>query len=109
MATIETLIERNAEFVAHDFTPNLTFLPNLRAMLITCADHRVDPAHILGLALGDAVVIRNIGGRITPATLQMMGLLGMVTQAEGINMANGLNLVILHHTDCGITRLVDKT
>ena len=28
-----------------------------------------DPAHVLGLDLGDAPVIRNVGGRVTPATL----------------------------------------
>src|SRR5437016_8035561 len=46
-----------------------------RAMIIGCVDQRVDPAHVLGLGLGEAIVIRNIGGRITPATLETMGML----------------------------------
>lgn len=108
MTTIDTLTERNAEFAAHQFNAELSILPTLRTMVIGCGDPRVDPAHVLGLALGDVVAIRNIGGRITPATLQMMAMLGMVAQVEGINPGNNFNLVVLHHTDCGITRLEGK-
>lgn len=108
MSVIDTLTERNADFAAH-FTHELSIAPKLGTMVITCADPRVDPAHILGLELGDAVVIRNIAGRITPTTLQAMGMLGMVAQAERIDTSNGLNLIVLHHTDCGITRLTAKT
>jgi carbonic anhydrase len=103
------LTERNAEFAAHHFNADLSILPTLRTMVISCGDPRVDPTHVLGLELGDVVAIRNIGGRITPATFQMMGMLGMVAQAEGINPGSNFNLVVLHHTDCGITRLEGKT
>jgi carbonic anhydrase len=34
-------------------------------LIATCPHHRVDPAIILGLRLGDAPVIRNAGGRVT--------------------------------------------
>ncbi len=74
-------------------------------MILSDADPRVDPAQVLGLELGEAVVIRNIGGRITPTTLQTMALLGMIPRLEGTALPGGLNLVVLHHTDCGITRL----
>ena len=40
--------------------------PRLGLFVITCLDPRVDPAHFLGLALGDAIVVRNFGGRVTP-------------------------------------------
>lgn len=108
MTVIDTLIERNAEFAAHHFNPDLSFMPALRTIVIGCVDPRVDPAHILGLKLGEVVILRNIAGRINPTTLQMMGMLGMVAQAEGINPGSGFNLVVLHHTDCGITRLESK-
>jgi len=41
-------------------------------MIIGCVDARVDSVDIFGLALGEAAVIRNVGGRITPATFQTM-------------------------------------
>jgi carbonic anhydrase len=70
-----------------------------------CADPRVDPATVLGLGLGDALIIRNLGGRFTPDTLQTMAALGTIARAEGASPGPGWNLVVLHHTDCGITRL----
>ncbi len=105
MSVIDTLIERNAEFAAHRFSAGLPLMPTLRTMIVGCVDSRVDPAHVLGLQPGEAIVIRNLGGRVTPATLQTIGLLGMIPRFEGAGPVSGLNLVVLHHTDCGITRL----
>jgi carbonic anhydrase len=67
----------------------------------------VDPAHVLGIEPGEAVVIRNIGGRITPGTLQQMGLLGRIAQVADATPGDGgeFHLIVLQHTDCGITRL----
>ncbi len=106
MDTIETLSERNTHFAPHRFTGRLAMMPNLKTMIIGCADPRVDPADVLGLELGDAAVIRNIGGRITPATLQTMAMLRLVAAAVlGGPPGPGWNLIVLHHTDCGINHL----
>src|SRR5438874_11754149 len=98
MTTFDTLMERNQEFAAHQFPKDLPLMPTLRAMIIGCVDPRVDPAHLLGLKLGEAVVIRNVGGRITPATLQTMGMLGRIAQAEGGPPAGEFHLIVLQHT-----------
>lgn len=75
-------------------------------MVVGCVDPRVDPAHVLGLSNGEAAIIRNVGGRITPSTLRTMTLLGKVGQANANTHVPGTwNLVILHHTDCGMTDL----
>jgi carbonic anhydrase len=104
MSTIETLADRNRDFATNGFTSQLPMMPKLKTMVIACADPRVDPAHVLGLEPGDAVVIRNVGGRITPATLQTMAMLRLVAGSE--NAAGpGWSLIILHHTDCGINHL----
>jgi carbonic anhydrase len=101
----DVLLERNAA-IATSFVADRSMMPALGMMIITCADPRVDPAHILGLARGEALVIRNIGGRITPATMQTIALLGAVAQSEGVDPGEaGLEIVLLQHTDCGITRL----
>ena len=51
-------------------------------------------------------MLRNVGGRITPATLRTMAMLTKVSQAnqDGVP-ASVWNLVLLHHTDCGMTDL----
>ena len=103
--TVTTLTARNADFAQHSFVPGASMMPALKTMVIGCADPRVDPAHVLGLANGEALVIRNIGGRYTPATLQTMATLRAIAQAEGAAPGPGFNLIVLQHTDCGITRL----
>jgi len=71
-------------------------------MIIGC----VDPFDIFGLVPGETAVIRNVGGRITPAILQTMAMLRIVAKASGGEIGPGWNLIVLHHTGCGINCLV---
>ena len=113
MSHLDSMLERNKDFAAQQsaagtLMPSLPkATPNLKAMIIGCADMRVDPAHLLGLKPGEALVLRNIGGRITPVLLQELGMLGRIGQVMGKVAGGGgeFHLVVLQHTDCGITRL----
>lgn len=98
MDTVETLTQRNAEFAARRFTSGLKMMPSLKTIIIGCVDPRVDPAQILGNDPGQVVVIRDIGGRVTAATLQELALLRKLTQAAGGDLDQGWDLVILQHT-----------
>ncbi|HEY1387252.1 MAG TPA: carbonic anhydrase [Ktedonobacterales bacterium] len=116
MGTIDTLIQRNHEFAAHRFVAGLPMRPSLHTLIISCADPRVDPVHIFGLEPGEAVVLRNVGGRVTPGTLQLLSMLLQVPTSAGAPSAPASNnasapfhLIVLHHTDCGITRLARNT
>ena len=104
MTDTADLLARNAEFAATRFAPGLTINPSGNMMVIGCVDPRVDPTQVLGIRHGEAAMIRNVGGRITPATLRTMAMLGKVGQAHAETHRPGTwNLVILHHTDCGMT------
>jgi carbonic anhydrase len=113
MNHLDSLLERNKEFAAQQsaagtLTPWLpSALPNVKAVIIGCADMRVDPVHVLGIRPGEAVVMRNIGGRITPGLLQQLGMLGRIGEVAGEIPGGGgeFHLIVLQHTDCGITRL----
>lgn len=113
MSTLDSLLERNKDFAARQsaartLMPSLPrALPNVKAIIIGCADMRVDPAHVLGIKPGEAVVMRNIGGRITPGLLEQLGLLGRIGAVAGDIPGGGgeFNLIVLQHTDCGMTRL----
>ena len=113
MSVIDTLLSRNKDFAAHEtLMPSLPeAMPNVKALIITCADMRVDPAHVLGVKSGEAIVLRNIGGRITPGLIEQIGLLGRIGQVAGAPPAGGgeFHIIILQHTDCGITRLAQDT
>jgi carbonic anhydrase len=109
MTDVHELAARNAAFA--DARPPVAALrinPSGNLMIIGCVDPRVDPSIVLGLALGEAAVIRNVGGRVTPQTLRTMALLAQVGQANADGRPEGdWNLVILHHTDCGMTDLAE--
>lgn len=108
MTTVDTFIDHNQRFAASGLHAGLSWFPKLQTIVISCLDPRVDPAVILGLELGDAVIIRNLGGRVTPDTFQTIAALGMIAQSEGVTPGPGLNLCVLHHTDCGITHLGER-
>jgi carbonic anhydrase len=113
MSYVDSLLQRNKELASQQssegtFAPLLPdALPSVKAIIIGCADMRVDPALVLGLKPGEAVVFRNLGGRITPGLLQQLGMLGRIGEVAGAAPGGGgeFNLIVLQHNDCGITRL----
>jgi carbonic anhydrase len=98
------LVRRNAAFAATGAFAGLPFPTSDILQVLGCVDSRVDPGEVLGLELGEGVVMRNIGGRVTPAALRSWALLGRLSQGRPPRSGH---LVILHHTDCGIVRLAD--
>ena len=83
MSTLDILLQRNKEWAKEAVaTGALVSLPDqlskVKALIIGCADMRVDPAHVLGIESGEAVVMRNIGGRVTPSLGEQLGLLGRI-------------------------------
>jgi carbonic anhydrase len=118
MTYLDEFVERNKELAAEQkeagkLMPSLpAAMPQVKALIIGCADMRVDPAHVLGIEPGEAIVLRNIGGRITPGTLEQLGMLGRISQvasAGATPVAKEFHLIVMQHTDCGITRLKDET
>lgn len=107
MTSTLTLLERNAQFAEQFRAADLPILPKLRTVLLTCADARVDPAHLFELDLGDAVVIRNTGGRVTQAVIdEVASLAFLVTKMDGDN-PGPFELVLVQHTQCGAERFAD--
>jgi carbonic anhydrase len=86
--------------------PRLPFIPNLNLYIVTCIDSRVDPAHILGVKLGEALVQRNIGGHITPAIITDIAYAGYLVDTKAPE-GPYFEVAIIHHTDCGSTLLAD--
>lgn len=106
--SIEAAIERNRVFAAAGGQKNAVVFPNLRLFLITCLDPRVDPAHFLGLKLSDAIVVRNVGGRVTPDVIKDVAFIGQI--AENVLPDGPLfEVAVIHHTQCGAGALADAT
>jgi carbonic anhydrase len=103
------LLERNEQF-ARTYTPVALGPPAAQLLVVTCLDHRVDPAIVLGLQLGDAPVIRNAGGRVTPAVIDDIAYLAyLAEQLFGGQVAADrlFEVAVVHHTQCGTGFLAD--
>jgi carbonic anhydrase len=102
----DELTTRNTAFADTGSFANLRLMPSGSLTIIGCVDPRVDPSDVLALKLGEAAVIRNIGGRVTPETLRTLGMLSKVMRARTGSAGPGdSHYAVLHHTDCGITDL----
>jgi carbonic anhydrase len=111
MTKMTPLLERNERF-ARSYTPVPLGLPPTEVLIVTCLDHRVDPAIILGLQLGDALSIRNAGGRVTEAVIDDLAYLAFLAgQLSGGQDALDtlFEVAIVHHTQCGTGFLADPS
>jgi carbonic anhydrase len=102
MTFLDTLFERNQDFAHNGFNADLKMMPSAKTLIIGCVDPRVDPMDIFKLQPGEAAILRNVGGRVTPDTLETLAILREVTHGAGGKIGPGSNLIVLHHTDCGI-------
>jgi carbonic anhydrase len=109
MTRMTPLLERNEQF-ARTSAPAALGIPARQLFIVTCLDHRVDPAIVLGLQLGDAPVIRNAGGRVTQAVIDDIAYLTFLAgQLFGGQSAPDslFEVAVVHHTQCGTGFLAD--
>ena len=106
-AGIEAALARNRAFAAGGDHGAAVF-PSLRLFVVTCLDPRVDPAHFLGLGLGDAIVVRNVGGRVTPEVINEVAFIGQLAETA---LPDGplFEVAVIHHTQCGTGALADDS
>src|SRR6202453_5510085 len=89
------VLEANAKYAA-DFgdKAKLATPPARRIAVVTCMDARLDPAKFLGLAEGDAHVIRNAGGRASEDAIRSLEI--------SYKLLGTREFFVIHHTDCGM-------
>jgi len=109
MTKMSPLLERNAHF-AGSYEPAALGIPSQQVLIVTCLDHRVDPAIVLGLELGEAPVIRNAGGRVTQAVVDDIAFLAVLAEQLFVNQDDPdtlFEVAVVHHTQCGTGFLSD--
>lgn len=62
--------------------------------IVTCMDSRIDPLGMIGLAPGDAKILRNPGGRVTDQALVALVL--------GVTLLKVDRVLIIEHTRCAM-------
>ena len=93
MSYFENFLKANHAYVELHGDLHLSIKPKTKVAIVTCMDSRLHVAPALGLALGDAHILRNAGGRVTE---DMIRSLVISQQQMGTR-----EIVVLHHTDCG--------
>lgn len=93
MSYFESFLKTNQAYADLHGTSHLPIRPKTKVAIVTCMDSRLHVAQALGLALGDAHILRNAGGRVTE---DMLRSLVISEQQLGTR-----EIVVLHHTDCG--------
>jgi carbonic anhydrase len=106
MANIEALIEQNATFVATRAYEGTTNVPRLGLFVITCVDPRTDPSAFFGLRAGDAMVIRNAGGRVSSEALKDLAFVCHLNE-HALDRVPDFEVAVIQHTQCGTRWLAE--
>ncbi|HEV2075159.1 MAG TPA: carbonic anhydrase [Thermoleophilaceae bacterium] len=100
MSTTDELLQ-NAERYAQDFDRgDLSVPPAKGVAVVACMDARLNPYGLLGLAEGDAHVIRNAGGVITDDAIRSLAI--------SQHLLGTSEIILIHHTDCGMLTFTDE-
>lgn len=99
MSTTDELLINNQSYAASHGTGGLQAPPARRLAVVACMDARLDVYRVLGLAEGDAHVIRNAGGVVTDDVLRSLVISQRLLGTEEV--------ILIHHTDCGMMSFTD--
>lgn len=97
MDAIDDVLTKRGEAHPDTADPSLTARPRLRLAVVTCMDARIDVFRVLGIAEGDAHVLRNAGGIVTTDVIRSL----VISQ----HLLGTDSVMLIHHTKCGLEGL----
>ena len=99
MSNTDDLLANNATYAESFDKADLPLPPAKKVAVIACMDARLSVTRALGLQEGDAHVIRNAGGVVTDDAIRSLAISQRLLGTEEI--------VLVHHTDCGMLTFRD--
>ena len=99
MSLADELLAQNRAYAERKFKGPRPLRPRQGLAVVACMDSRMDMFEVLGLANGDAHVLRNAGGVVTDDVIRSLAISQRLLGTHGI--------VLVHHTDCGMQKLTD--
>jgi carbonic anhydrase len=99
MSATDELVRNNEAYTFRYREPNLRAAPRRRVAVVACMDARIDLHRVLGLAEGDAHVIRNAGGQATDDVIRSLA----ISQRR----MGTTEIILIHHTDCGMAHFTE--
>jgi carbonic anhydrase len=98
--TVTDQLLRNARRFAAGFDEDTRVAERpTHVAVVACMDARLDPQAILGLAAGDAHVIRNAGGVVSDDVIRSLAI--------SQRLLGTTEIMLVHHTDCGMLTFRD--
>ena len=88
------LVANNEHYVDQFADRGLALRPRRQMAIVACMDSRMDIFQMLGLAHGEAHIIRNAGGVVTDDVIRSL----CVSQ----RFLGTQEIVLIHHTNCGL-------
>jgi carbonic anhydrase len=100
-ANADQLLGNNAAYVDQFADRGLALKPVRQLAVVACMDSRMDIFQMLGLAHGDAHIIRNAGGVVTDDVIRSL----VISQRQ----LGTREILLIHHTDCGLQTIREDT
>ena len=99
MSATDELLANNEAYAASFDKGDLPAPPGRKVAVVACMDARLNVYGALGLAEGDAHVIRNAGGVVTDDGIRSLAISQRLLGTEEI--------ILIHHTGCGMLSFTD--
>lgn len=98
MSAVDDYLKNNAQY-ALSYAGGISHKPSRQVAVIACMDCRLNVPALLGLADGEAHVLRNAGGSVTEDVIRSVTVSQRVLGTREI--------MLIHHTDCGMSKSTD--
>jgi carbonic anhydrase len=98
MTATDELLANNEAYAAA-FGGLLPLPPARQLAVVACMDARLNVYGLLGLAEGEAHVIRNAGGAVTDDTIRSLAI--------SQRLLGTREIILIHHTECGMLTFTD--
>ena len=99
MSATDDLLANNSSYAENFDKGHLDSPPILKMAVVTCMDARLDTHRLLGIAEGDAHVIRNAGGIVSDDVIRSL----LISQ----RLLGTREVMVIHHTGCGMATFRD--
>lgn len=99
MSVTDELLDNARRYAATFDRADLPLPPARHVAVVACMDARLNVYGLLGLAEGDAHVIRNAGGIVTQDELRSLAI--------SQRLLGTTEIMLIHHTDCGMLSFTD--
>ena len=100
MSRLDEFLQANQDYVKTFDRGDLPMPPARHVAVVACMDARIHPEKVLGIDIGDSHVIRNAGGRASDDAIRSLAI--------SERLLGTTEIVVLHHTDCGMLTFTNE-